>query len=104
MELTFAKIFHPTDLSKGDEGAFAHALKLALVAKAELTLLHVGSQTEEDSEAEFPRIRPFLERWGVVKPGAHKDEVTQIGLNIRKVKKTSDEPVQAILRHIERHK
>jgi nucleotide-binding universal stress UspA family protein len=102
-ELSLAKIFHPTDLTKGDEGAFAHALKVGLAAKAELTLLHVGAEGDEDAGAEFPRIRPFLERWGALKPGAHKDDVSKTGLKIKKVRRTSDEPVQTILRHIERH-
>jgi nucleotide-binding universal stress UspA family protein len=103
-ELSFGKIFHPTDLTSGDEGALAHALKLALAAKAELTLLHVGPEGEEDAEAEMPRLRPILERWGVVPPGAHKHAVKQAGLNVKKVKKTSDEPVQSILRHVDRHR
>lgn len=103
-ELALAKIFHPTDLTKGDEGAFAHALKLGLAAKAELTLLHVGSEADDGAEVDFPRIRPFLERWGAVEPGARKDDVAATGLRIKKVKRTSDEPVQTILRHIERHR
>lgn len=103
-ELVLAKIFHPTDLTKGNEGAFAHALKLGLAAKAELTLLHVGAEGQDDAQAEFPRIRPFLQRWGAVKPGARKDDVAATGLRIKKVKRTSDEPVLAILRHIERHR
>lgn len=103
-ELSFGKIFHPTDLTSGDEGALAHALKLSLAAKAELTLLHVGLEGEEEDEAELPRLRPILERWGVVPPGAHKHAVKKAGLNVKKVKKTSDEPIQSILRHVDRHR
>ena len=103
-DLTFSTIFHPTDLTKGDEGAFAHALKLALAAKAELILLHVGTEDTETAGADFPRVRPFLERWGVIPPGSHKDDVSKTGVTVKKVRKTSEEPVQSILRHIERHK
>ena len=34
-------IFHPSDFSEASEVAFAHALKIALVAGAKLTMLHV---------------------------------------------------------------
>jgi len=34
-------IFHPSDFSKASEVAFVHALKIALVAKAKFTVLHV---------------------------------------------------------------
>ena len=38
---TIHRIFHPTDFSQDSQVAFAHALKLALVFRAELTIMHV---------------------------------------------------------------
>ncbi len=35
-------VFHPSDFSPASEVAFAHALKAALIAKADLTILHVS--------------------------------------------------------------
>ena len=47
-EIKVESVFHPSDFSQASEVAFAHALKIALVAKATLTVLHVqaGSGTE----------------------------------------------------------
>ena len=36
-------IFHPSDFSEASEIAFAHALKIALVAGAKLTMFHVAA-------------------------------------------------------------
>ena len=36
------RIFHPSDFSPASELAFAHALKLALEAKADLEIMHVA--------------------------------------------------------------
>ncbi len=36
----FRSIFHPSDFSESSEVAFAHALKIALLAKADLRILH----------------------------------------------------------------
>ena len=35
-------ILHPSDFSAASEVAFAHALKAALIAKAQLTVMHVS--------------------------------------------------------------
>jgi nucleotide-binding universal stress UspA family protein len=49
-------VFHPSDFSEASEVAFAHALKVALVASTKLTLLHVqeGPGTEWEH---FPGVR-----------------------------------------------
>ena len=60
-------IFHPSDFSEGSEVAFAHALKIALVAGAELNVLHV-SEGREVAWTDFPRVRAMLERWRVLPP------------------------------------
>ena len=36
-------IFHPTDLSEASFVAFVHALKIALLAQSELTILHASN-------------------------------------------------------------
>ena len=58
-------VFHPSDFSPASETAFAHALKVALVAKATLTIFHVSSDRKEDW-TEFPGVRQTLERWGIL--------------------------------------
>ena len=53
------KVFHPSDLTAASESAFRHALKVAQVAQAELTVLHVAQQ-DVAGWAEFPGVRQWL--------------------------------------------
>jgi nucleotide-binding universal stress UspA family protein len=94
-------VFHPSDFSAGDEGAFAHALKLAWAAKAEISLLHVGQRGDEVHWSDFPHARPLLERWGLLRCGASHQDVAKTGLRVKKVKTLGKEPVAAILKHLE---
>jgi nucleotide-binding universal stress UspA family protein len=66
-------IFHPSDFSEGSEVAFAHALKIALMAGAKLTMLHV----EANPSAELARLsrRPQHAR----AMGAHPARQSQEG-------------------------
>ena len=58
-------IFHPTDLSEASFVAFVHALKIALLAQSELTILHAAnSGGDKVSWKDFPGVRQTLERWG----------------------------------------
>jgi len=88
------RIFHPSDFSEGSEVAFAHALKLALVAEAELDVLHV-SEGEDVGWTEFPRVRAMLERWHVLPPNSPREAVPAIGIEVRKVVMKGADPVRA---------
>ena len=63
---TIHRIFHPTDFSQDSQVAFAHALKLALVFRAELTIMHVDPAVSPEGFEDFPRIRPTLAQWGLL--------------------------------------
>jgi hypothetical protein len=52
-------IFHPSDFTPASEVAFFHALKAAIVAKANLTILHVSPKHELEW-MEFPGFRATL--------------------------------------------
>lgn len=97
------RIFHPTDFSPDSQVAFAHALKLALLPRAELTIMHVDPTVEPEGFEDFPRIRPTLERWGVLKPGSSKRDVSDLGLRIKKVRALADNPKLAIIDHLSSH-
>ena len=56
-------IVHPSDFSEASEVAFVHALKIALVAGAKLTMLHVEASPGAEWQ-DFPGVRDTLERWG----------------------------------------
>jgi len=64
-------IFHPSDFSEASEVAFAHALNIALVARARLTVLHVEASPGAEWQ-DFPGVRDTLERWGLIPKGSPK--------------------------------
>jgi len=93
-------IFHPSDFSEGSEVAFAHALKIALAAEAELDVLHVA-ESRDVAWTEFPRVRGMLERWGVLPPNSPRNAVTAIGIDVRKVLLKDSDPVRAAERFLQ---
>ncbi len=98
--LTIHRIFHPTDFSKDSQVAFAHALKLALVFHAELTILHVDPAVSPEGFEDFPRIRPTLAQWGLLPESSSKSDVTTLGIRIRKVRALAADAKQAIIHHL----
>ncbi|HAB19294.1 MAG TPA: universal stress protein [Verrucomicrobiota bacterium] len=95
-------IFHPSDFSAASEVAFVHALKLALVSKATLNVLHVATDSHAEWE-DFPGVRDTLERWGLLPKGSSKGAVAAMGLDVRKVMAASRHPVEACLGFLEKH-
>ena len=95
-------VLHPTDFSEGSKVAFHHALKAALLAKSELTLLHV-SPDEASAWSGFPGVRETLERWGLLPPGSPKSAVGGLGVDARKVVARKGDPVEAVLRYLQKH-
>jgi nucleotide-binding universal stress UspA family protein len=95
-------IFHPSDFSEASEVAFAHALKIALAARAKLTVLHVEASSGVDWQ-DFPGVRDTLERWGLIPKGSPRSAVGQLGINVDKVTTSSKDPVKACLGFLEMH-
>jgi nucleotide-binding universal stress UspA family protein len=97
-------IFHPSDFSPASEVAFGHALKIALQSKAKLDLMHVEPTLSPDKPyfLDFPAVRATLARWGVLPEGVGREEVAKVGLRIRKILKSSTDPVETMLRHFRR--
>ncbi|MBL9174731.1 MAG: universal stress protein [Verrucomicrobiales bacterium] len=96
-------ILHPTDFSRGDEVAFAHALRLGLAYRTVLHLLHVGTLEEQAEWADFPGVRETLSRWGLLEPGALHRDLAALGLQVRKAQKMSDDPAEAVSRFVVLH-
>jgi len=98
-------IFHPSDFSPASEVAFAHALKIALHAKAKLDLMHVEPELEAEKPywPDFPAVRSTLARWGVLPKGTSPQDVAKTGLRVRKILKASADPVAAMLRHFRKY-
>ena len=98
-------IFHPTDLSEASHFAFAHALAVALIRKASLTILHSGRDfLAEDEWSKFPAVRRTLESWGCLEPGSPRSAVlTQLDVAIKKVNLRKRNPAAAILDYLDKH-
>lgn len=101
--LPFRHVFHPTDFSPHESGAFAHALKLACLARAELTMMHVDPSVSREDFEDFPRIRPLLTKWGLLPEGSAKADVSRLGIQITKVRVAAEHASAAILSHLLLH-
>jgi nucleotide-binding universal stress UspA family protein len=97
--VTLESIFHPSDFSEASEVAFVHALKLALVAGAKLTMLHVDASRSAEWQ-DFPGVRDTLERWGLIPKGSPKSVVGQLGITVTKVLRLRKDPVKTCLRFL----
>lgn len=92
-------ILHPTDFSPQSELAFAHALRIALTNKSNLTLLHV-EKNEEVEWDNFPSVRATLQRWGLLEAGAHRADVAKLGIGIEKVNVNDDHVADAVASYL----
>jgi len=97
------RILHPTDFSEASEVAFVHALKLALVAKGRLHILHVSRGEGRVQWRNFPGVRQALERWGVLPAGSPSEAVGDLGVDIEKVSAVGDDPVIVAREFLRRH-
>lgn len=95
-------VLHPTDFSEGSLVAFHHALKAAMLTKSRLTLLHVSTDTTLQW-SDFPGVRETLERWGVLPKASLKSAVAKLGVAANKVVANESEPVEAVLRYLEKN-
>ena len=69
--LFLENIFHPSDFTEESEIAFAHALKIALAAKANLNIFHVHQKRDDEEWTEFPGVRDLLVRWNSYQQAVH---------------------------------
>jgi len=95
-------IFHPSDFTPESDVAFVHALKAALLAKAELTILHVSPKHELEW-TEFPGVRSTLERWALLPKNSSQSDVVKLGINIKKVQAKHDDPVESVTAYLSAH-
>lgn len=97
------RIFHPTDLTRGSEPAFHHALKIALATGGQLDILHVEPTYEAEKWDEFPHVRDTLVKWGHLSEDSSHSEVEETGVWVRKGVATSANPAHALVDHLEKH-
>jgi nucleotide-binding universal stress UspA family protein len=96
-------IFHPTDFSWTSDIAFAHALALALPLRAELTILHVDNDGDDDHGEwqHFPPVRRTLELWGLLEPDSSRSAVYEkLNLGVKKVSLEGRNATKTTLRYL----
>lgn len=101
--LPFRHIFHPTDFSTGSHTALVHALKLAVTARSELSMMHIDPDVAREDFEDFPRIRPVLEQWKILPSQSTKEQVAQLGLSIKKARAVAKNPTEAFLDYLAGH-
>jgi len=74
---------------------FAHALKLAQASCGSLEIVDVRS---EEEALEHIGVRNLLEKWGVLPAGAHRSDLEEIGLNIKKIVRTGNKRKEILKR------
>lgn len=101
--LSLKHIFYPTDFSLAPEISLAHALKLALVTGARLTIFHVNEDLQDSDWLEFPHVRPILARWGILPQEGSRRMASRIGLHIQIITAYNNDPSDSILGYLERY-
>jgi nucleotide-binding universal stress UspA family protein len=102
MSAVLQQVFHPSDFTPASDIAFAHALKAALVAKAVLTILHVSPKHQLEW-TEFPGVRATLERWGLLPKNSSQADVLKLGIGVKKVQASHDDPVESVTNYLSTH-
>lgn len=81
---TLGTILLPTDFSDGAAVAFAHGVKIALAARAELDLLHVEPDNDQTDWHWAPSVLNTLKRWGVLAADADETALAPLGIKARR--------------------
>ncbi len=102
--LPFKKLFHPTDFSVDSHTALIHALKLTVMLKAELSMMHIDPEVARKDFEDFPQVSPILKRWNFLPSDCTEDHILQSGLfSIKKARAMSKNPTEALLHHLAGH-
>jgi len=101
-------IVHPTDFSEASISAFAHALKIAITAKAMLTILHVAGVKKDPKKNpewdQFPHVRRTLADWGLLAETDTTDAIAdKLGMTVRKVEMEPQSPVDGVVHFLRTH-
>jgi nucleotide-binding universal stress UspA family protein len=95
-------VLHPSDFSEAGLVAFAHALKVALISKSELVLIHVSDSGKKDW-TKFPGVRDTLVRWKILPAGSTRSAVGKLGIDVNKVIGHGSDPIKGVLGYIDQH-
>lgn len=103
MSTAIRTILHPTDFSDASANAFAHALRIALAARARLYLVHVASGSDDDI-MDFPHVRETLARWGLMNADEPPAAIeARVGVRVAKVDVAPQAPAEGVRRFLADH-
>lgn len=102
-EKTFARVFHPSDFTRGSEAAFCHALKIALAAKGKLEIFHSADRSQITEWTDFPSVSDHLKNWQAIPQDGGYDAIADLGLHVKKLQAHGDDPLPHILKHFDHH-
>lgn len=95
----------PTDFSDAGTVAFEHALRLAVLNRCRLDLLHVRRPDEPPQWDEFPHVREVLRRWNYLEEGARIEDIkATTGVEVRKVDIRDDDAGDGIAAYLHDHR
>ena len=87
IDIPIKTIVHPTDCSAFSTDAFAHALRIAIAAKADLHPLHVAKAENAAEMPAFPQAQRMLAQWGLILENDEPATVTwKLGTRVTNVK------------------
>lgn len=94
-----------TDFRAEGHAAFEHALRLALLHRCRLDVLHVRPPEGDDHWDHFPRVREVLQRWGMLPAGASPADIEAVcGVRVHKVEIRSHDPVDGLATFLISHR
>ena len=98
-------VFHATDFSGSSEKAFYHALAIALLRGADLTVMNTGPEhRSKPNWSRYPGVRATLERWNVLQPHSPQEAVYQkLGMKVRKVASARRNTITALADYLDNH-
>jgi len=100
----FQTIVHPTDFSDLSVDAFAHALRIALVMRSKLYLVHIAESEDPGELDGFPHVRHALEQWHLLEANAASAEVAdRLGIKVAKIGLEPQDPLHGLLQFLDRH-
>ena len=101
--LPFQRILHPSDFSEDSHTGLVHAVKLAVAAQGELSIMHIDPDVPRADFEDFPQVRPLLERWGLLPHGSPREQVADLGIAIKKTRTVAKNRTEAILQYLAKH-
>src|SRR5262252_4461973 len=102
--MPFRSIVHPSDFSELSINAFAHALKLALVCRGRLDIVHIASHHDHDSDAIPPSVRHVLSIWGLAKESESPASVAErLNFRVSKIALPPQDAASGILKYLAKH-